>query len=174
MSAVKGRADPAAWRDAGVPEEVISALLRVNDPELPGVNVIDLGIVRDVTMKDGRVQVTITPTYSGCPAMKAIEFDIMTALATRGFEDADVVTVLDPPWTTDWITETGHAALRRLGISPPPKAGGRSALFEAHHPSCPHCGSANTEEISAFGATSCKSLHRCLACREPFEAFKCH
>jgi ring-1,2-phenylacetyl-CoA epoxidase subunit PaaD len=138
----------------------------VPDPELPAVTIADLGILRDVALRaDGRAEVTITPTYSGCPAMVVITLDIARAMAAAGFPDAVVRTVLAPAWTTDWLTPAAHRKLAEAGIAPP-----RRGL----PPACPRCGSTSTETISAFGATACKALHRCLSCREPFEAFKCH
>ena len=137
----------------------------VPDPELPAVTIADLGILRDVALReDGRAEITITPTYSGCPAMAVITLDIERAMEAAGFPDAVVRTVLAPAWTTDWLTPTARRKLAEAGIAPP------------HHgpPTCPQCGSAATETISQFGATACKALHRCLSCREPFEAFKCH
>jgi ring-1,2-phenylacetyl-CoA epoxidase subunit PaaD len=116
--------------------------------------------VRDVT--DGTV--VITPTYTGCPATLAIEADIRTALDRAGLEEMNIRTVLSPPWTTDWISDAGCEKLHAYGIAPPTR----------HATRCPRCGSAHTEEISRFGSTPCKSLHRCLDCREPFDRFKCH
>lgn len=137
----------------------------VPDPELPAVTIAELGILRDVALRaDGRAEVTITPTYSGCPAMVAITLDIGVAMAAAGFPDAVVRTVLAPAWTTDWLTPAAHRKLAEAGIAPPH----RGIL------ACPRCGAVETETISEFGATACKALHRCLACREPFEAFKCH
>lgn len=137
----------------------------VPDPELPAVTIADLGILRDVVLRaDGRAEVTITPTYSGCPAMVMIALDIVTAMDAAGFPDAVVRTVLAPAWSTDWLTPAAHRKLAEAGIAPPRRG----------PPACPRCGSAETETISEFGATACKALHRCRACREPFEAFKCH
>ncbi|HEY2178387.1 MAG TPA: 1,2-phenylacetyl-CoA epoxidase subunit PaaD, partial [Caulobacteraceae bacterium] len=143
-------------------------LAGVADPEIPVVTVLDLGIVRDID-PDGRT-VAITPTYSGCPATAAIETAIRAALAQAGLADTRLVTRLDPPWTTDWITPEGRAKLLAYGIAPPPAS---SRLREAA-PACPHCGSENTEEVSRFGSTPCKALWRCLDCAEPFDRFKCH
>jgi ring-1,2-phenylacetyl-CoA epoxidase subunit PaaD len=137
----------------------------VPDPELPAVTIADLGILRDVALReDGRAEITITPTYSGCPAMAVITLDIERAMETAGFPDAVVRTVLAPAWTTDWLTPTAHRKLTEAGIAPPRRG----------PPACPQCGSTATETISEFGATACKALHRCLSCHEPFEAFKCH
>jgi ring-1,2-phenylacetyl-CoA epoxidase subunit PaaD len=140
---------------------IMDVLAHVMDPEIPVLSVLDLGIVREVT--DDRV--TITPTYTGCPATLAIEQAMRTALDDAGFKDTAIVTTLDPPWTTDWITREGHEKLRRYGIAPP------QAAAQAQ---CPRCGAHDTEEISRFGSTPCKALWRCRACAEPFDRFKCH
>lgn len=147
---------------------------QVPDPELPTVSVVDLGIARDVQYADGRLVVTITPTYSGCPAMREITRDVAVRLAER-FDDVEVRTVLSPPWTTDWITEDGRRKLAASGIAPPgarllPLLAGDSGRPAA----CPHCGSVDLEEISGFGSTACKALWRCTACREPFDYVKAH
>ena len=137
----------------------------VCDPEIPGLSIADLGVLRDIVLADGQVEVRITPTYSGCPAMHAIAQDIQAALAEAGIASARVRLVLSPAWSSDMITPAGHAHLANLGIVPP---------VRGIAPRCPVCGSAKTETLSAFGSTACKSLHRCLSCREPFDAFKCH
>ena len=142
-----------------------AAVVAVEDPEIPVLTIEDLGILRDVRLDGETVEVTITPTYSGCPAMTAIALEIETALSRAGFPRCRVRSVLSPAWTTDWMSEDGRRKLRDYGIAPPDP----SAL-----PCCPRCGAANTEQISAFGSTACKALYRCLACREPFDAFKCH
>ena len=141
--------------------EIRAVLATVMDPEIPVVSVVDLGIVRDVSED----RVTITPTYSGCPATEVIEQSIREALDAAGFRGVKVDTELAPPWTTDWITERGKAALNAYGISPPDLA--KAAT-------CPQCGSADTEEVSRFGSTPCKAQWRCKACLEPFDRFKCH
>lgn len=148
------------------------ALAEVSDPELPFLSVIDLGIVRVIDLKAGRV--VLTPTYSGCPATEIIGLSVANKLAEFGF-DLKVETRLSPAWTTDWITADGRRKLREHGIAPPPEGSGdKRALFPDTPPlACPKCGSTNTELVSAFGATACKALHRCLSCAEPFEAFKC-
>jgi ring-1,2-phenylacetyl-CoA epoxidase subunit PaaD len=132
----------------------------VMDPEIPVVSVVDLGIVRSVHPD----RVTITPTYTGCPATQVIERDIRDALDAAGFRDVAIETELSPPWTTDWISDAGKARLSAYGIAPP----GRGQV------ACPQCGSTDTEEISRFGSTPCKAQWRCRACREPFDRFKCH
>ena len=147
-------------------------LAQVPDPELPTVSVVDLGIARDVVYADGRLVVSITPTYSGCPAMREIETDVRTRLAER-FGDVEVRTVLAPPWTTDWITEEGRRKLAASGIAPP---GARMLplLVTGRPEACPHCGSAAVEELAGFGSTACKALWRCTSCREPFDYVKAH
>lgn len=150
-------------------ERVLDILSHVPDPEIPCVSVVDLGIVRGV--REGTVQ--ITPTYTGCPATAAIERDIRAALDREGLSHLKLETVLFPPWTTDWISEEGREKLRAYGIAPPPKGDPKASLRE-EETSCPRCGSRETEEISRFGSTPCKSLHRCLSCGEPFDRFKCH
>ena len=150
----------AAPKPVPLKERVLEILSHVPDPEIPCVSVVDLGIVRDVT-EDA---VTITPTYTGCPATIAIEADIRAALDRAGLARMKLETTLTPPWTTDWISAEGHEKLRAYGIAPPSV----TATL------CPRCGSEHTEEISRFGSTPCKSLHRCLDCREPFDRFKCH
>jgi ring-1,2-phenylacetyl-CoA epoxidase subunit PaaD len=146
----------------------------VLDPELPMVTIEDLGILRDVTEDDQRrVHVTITPTYSGCPAMETIRDDIVSTLEIAGYQHVDVEFVLSPAWSTDDLTDVGRAKLARAGIAPPgpaPVAGGPVPLaFSAR---CPQCGSLDTRESSRFGSTACKSLWVCRACREPFDHFK--
>jgi ring-1,2-phenylacetyl-CoA epoxidase subunit PaaD len=147
-------------------------LAQVPDPELPTVSVVDLGIARSVEYADGRLLVTITPTYSGCPAMREIEHDVEARLSER-FADVEVRTVLSPPWTTDWITEDGRRKLAGSGIAPP---GVRMLplLLQGRPAACPHCGSAAVEELAGFGSTACKALWRCTSCREPFDYVKAH
>jgi ring-1,2-phenylacetyl-CoA epoxidase subunit PaaD len=151
----------------------------VPDPELPMVTLADLGILRGVDESAGRVVVTITPTYSGCPAMEAIRDDLTWALRGAGYADVEVRTVLTPAWTTDWISAAGRDKLAAAGISPPGAAPRRAAgpvplvLGPSRREvACPRCGSAATELIAAFSATACKELRRCGACREPFEHVK--
>jgi ring-1,2-phenylacetyl-CoA epoxidase subunit PaaD len=146
----------------------------VVDPEIPVLTIADLGVLRDVTVNEGCVEVTITPTYSGCPAMNMIALEIELALARAGFRDARVRTVLSPAWTTDWMNEDGRRKLRDYGIAPPQSATSRRALFGVEQVVCPQCGSKDTEVLSEFGSTSCKALWRCRSCREPFDYFKCH
>jgi ring-1,2-phenylacetyl-CoA epoxidase subunit PaaD len=149
---------------------VRSALAGVLDPEIPCVSVVDLGIVREIAED----HVTITPTYTGCPATIAIERMIRDALDAAGFPGVRIDTVLSPAWSTDWISEDGREKLRAYGIAPPPKGAHAASLNNETRAACPRCGSANTEEISRFGSTPCKALWRCKACAEPFDRFKCH
>ena len=149
----------------------------VTDPEVPVLTVNDLGIIRDVRLaEDGALEVVITPTYSGCPAMGVIEVNIRAALQEGGFDQVRVVTVLSPAWTTDWLSADGRRKLLEYGIAPPAEASlDKKALFgERKALVCPHCGSSDTEMISQFGSTACKALFRCRECLEPFDYFKCH
>lgn len=150
-----------------------AAVSEVTDPELPVLTIADLGVLRDITEHEGAVEVQITPTYSGCPAMSVITLEVELALARAGIAGR-VRTVLSPAWTTDWMTEDGRRKLREYGIAPPARTASRRALFGEEDVACPRCGSAKTERIAEFGSTSCKALWRCLACREPFDHFRCH
>jgi ring-1,2-phenylacetyl-CoA epoxidase subunit PaaD len=134
-----------------------------------------MGILRDVRLAaDGRtVDVAITPTYSGCPAMDVIALDIVTALAKAGFPEVRIERVLSPAWTTDWLSPAAREKLSANGIAPPVRAEGKRALFAETAVACPHCGSTETERVSEFGSTACKANYRCRACREPFQYFKC-
>ena len=147
---------------------------QVVDPEIPVLTIADLGVLRDVAVRDGHVEVTITPTYSGCPAMNMIAVEIELALERAGFRDSKIRTTLSPAWTTDWMSEDGRRKLREYGIAPPQATTSRRALFGVEQVACPQCGSSDTEVLSEFGSTSCKALWRCKSCREPFDHFKCH
>lgn len=149
-----------------------AAAAAVADPEIPVLTIADLGILRDVKVAAGSVEVIITPTYSGCPAMHAIALDLQTALQNAGFAAAKVTTVLSPAWSSDWITQVGRAKLAAYGIAPP-VAGQRGAPFGEQQVACPRCNSSDTERLSEFGSTACKALWRCRACAEPFDYFKC-
>ncbi len=150
------------------------AAATVVDPEIPVLTIADLGVLRDVAVNDGQVEVAITPTYSGCPAMNMIGLEIELALAREGIHQAKVRTVLSPAWTTDWMSDDGRRKLLQYGIAPPQAASSRRALFGEQQVACPQCGSEHTELLSEFGSTSCKALWRCKSCREPFDYFKCH
>jgi ring-1,2-phenylacetyl-CoA epoxidase subunit PaaD len=167
--------------DGAGPDPVTAAravAAAVPDPELPMVTVADLGILRDVAAEDGRLVVTITPTYSGCPALREIAHDLRRRLGEAGFADVTVRTALAPPWSSDWISAEGHRKLRAAGIAPPlaaPRSPGPVplTLTVSRGPvACPRCGSRDTAPTAAFGATACKALYRCEACREPFEYVK--
>lgn len=165
------------------PAEVWDWLSRVPDPEIPVISLTDLGIIRDVAWDDDILVVTVTPTYSGCPATSIINLDIEAALRDHGIERLRLVRQLSPPWTTDWISTEGREKLRAYGIAPPvdgtaadarlagriARLGGASDLTIA----CPRCGSTHTEKISQFGSTPCKASYRCKDCLEPFDYFKC-
>lgn len=146
-------------------ETVWSWLDEVPDPEIPVISLTDLGIIRELAWDNGTLEVTVTPTYSGCPATSIINLDIETALREKGIEKVVLKRQLSPAWTTDWLSEAGRAKLEAYGIAPPQPAGG------PQH--CPHCKSAEVEKISQFGSTPCKAQWRCTDCMEPFDYFKC-
>ncbi len=160
--------------DEALRARALQAVEAVCDPEIPVLTIADLGVLRDVGVRGGQVEVTITPTYSGCPAMNAIQLDIEMALERAGIRGGHVRTVLHPAWTTDWMTEEGRRKLLEYGVAPPKAGGGRRGLFGTEEVACPQCGSSNTRVLSEFGSTSCKALWRCEDCREPFDYFKCH
>lgn len=147
----------------------------VPDPEIPVLTIEDLGILRDVTVADaGLVRVTITPTYSGCPAMDAIRADVTAALQTEGYDDVQVDLVLAPAWSTDWMSDEGRRKLEEYGVAPPAPRAAVEPVPVTLTLRCPRCGSPDTRELSRFGSTACKSLWACNACREPFDHFKNH
>jgi len=164
----------AMLSDADLRQRAWEVAAQVVDPEIPVLTIADLGVLREVVIHDGGVEVAITPTYSGCPAMNMIALEIELALEREGFRKPKVRTVLSPAWTTDWMSEAGRRKLREYGIAPPLPASSRRALFGVQAVACPQCGSENTELLSEFGSTSCKALWRCKSCREPFDYFKCH
>lgn len=157
--------EPAVWR----------ALEHVMDPEIPVLSVVELGIVRYAYWEsDKRLYVGITPTYSGCPATEVIRRAVREALDASGYGDAVLEEVLSPPWTSEWVTESGRRKLESFGISPPAKTVfSPRHLFHAPIVHCPRCGSAATERVSEFGSTPCKAHYRCVSCLEPFDYFKC-
>lgn len=146
-------------------DQVKDWLDHVPDPEIPVISLMDLGVVRNVAWQDDTLEVTVTPTYSGCPATRVIQMDIETALRDRGIKKLTLIEQIAPPWTTDWLSDKGRAQLTSYGIAPPHSAKGPAA--------CPHCGSAAVEKISQFGSTPCKAQWRCTDCLEPFDYFKC-
>jgi ring-1,2-phenylacetyl-CoA epoxidase subunit PaaD len=164
-------------------EMVWGWLAEVPDPEIPVISIVDLGIVRKVSIDDALCVVTITPTYSGCPAMTVIAEAVTEALQRRGVAQLRIATRLSPAWTTDWMSEPGKRALTTYGIAPPVQqavdiSGLRNGVGRRAAPdpevACPHCGSARTSIVSRFGSTPCKALYKCLDCLEPFDYFKCH
>jgi ring-1,2-phenylacetyl-CoA epoxidase subunit PaaD len=160
-------------------EDINGWLAAVTDPEVPVLTIADLGIIRNITISEQNgspaVKVTITPTYSGCPAMDVIAINIRMALGSHGVRYVEIENQISPAWTTDWMTEEGKQKLKAYGIAPPNrKAYQALGLFEEDEISCPRCGSERTEMVSNFGPTSCKALFKCLSCSEPFEHFKCH
>jgi ring-1,2-phenylacetyl-CoA epoxidase subunit PaaD len=154
-------------------DRALAAAAAVVDPEIPVLTLEDLGVLRGVERRDGRIVVKLTPTYTGCPATLAIQLAVETALADAGLPDARVQTVLSPPWSTDQITDEGRRKLREFGIAPPNRASGLRALFAEETVACPKCGSTSTAKVSEFGSTACKALWRCESCAEPFDYFKC-
>lgn len=159
-------------------EQVYAWLQEVPDPEIPVLSVVDLGVVRDVAFEGDACVVVITPTYSGCPAMREITEDIRQVLGRHGVGEVRVDTRLSPAWTTDWMSEKGRAALKGYGIAAPAQRAidisGISRRNAGPAIECPRCGSCDTRLISNFGSTSCKALYRCVSCREPFDYFKTH
>jgi ring-1,2-phenylacetyl-CoA epoxidase subunit PaaD len=159
-------------------EQARRAAEAVADPEMPMLTLADLGVLRGVEVAGDRAVVTITPTYTGCPAMATIRADLVLALTAAGFAEVDVRTSLSPAWSTDWITERGRRALAAHGIAPPAAAGPAHGagpvdlLLQPSVPACPRCGSPATRELSRFGATPCTSLHVCRSCAEPFDKVK--
>jgi len=151
----------------------LAVIETVADPELPFLTIGEMGILRDVRLAGDALEVVITPTYSGCPAMDIIAVDITTALAKTGFGSVRVTRALSPAWTTDWLSPAARDKLRANGIAPPERPQGKRALFAATEVACPTCSSRSTERVSEFGSTPCKAHYRCLACRESFQYFKC-
>ena len=158
-------------------QTIYSYLEEINDPEVPVLSIIDLGIVRDVKMNDEELEVIITPTYTGCPAMDMITATIKIQLATLGFKKVKVTQALSPVWTTEWMSEEGKRKLKEYGIAPPnPKQQvcDQKLFAAAEAVQCPQCNSYHTHRISEFGSTACKALYQCDDCKEPFDYFKCH
>jgi len=157
--------------------KIRSILEQVNDPEVPVLSVMDLGIVREIKQAGEEIEIVITPTYSGCPAMDVISLNIKMALLAEGYKKVTVKNVLSPAWTTDWMTERGKQKLKEYGIAPPniKQQVCNHGEFEADEAvQCPHCNSWHTQRVSEFGSTACKALYQCLDCKEPFDYFKCH
>ena len=151
-------------------KKIWDILETVCDPEVPVLSILDLGIVRDIKINADEVEVIITPTYSGCPAMDAISIDIRLKLIEHGYKKLKITSILSPAWTTDWMSEEGKRKLKAYGIAPPH----RSDVSSDRLIECPQCNSSNTRLISQFGSTACKALYQCNDCKEPFDYFKCH
>jgi ring-1,2-phenylacetyl-CoA epoxidase subunit PaaD len=170
----------AMLSDADLRRRAWDAASQVVDPEIPVLTIADLGVLRDIAVSDGHVEVAITPTYSGCPAMNMIALEIELALERAGIARPKIRTVLSPAWTTDWMSEAGKAKLEKYGIAPPSghttvdgkavRHAGPVRLSLAVK--CPQCSSLNTKELTRFGSTSCKALYVCQDCKEPFDYFK--
>lgn len=160
-------------RNAAEVKELWDLLDQVKDPEVPVLSIWDLGILRDVEREGDRIVVTITPTYSGCPAMNTITDDVIAALKANGYDDVEVKTKLSPAWSSEWMSPEGRRKLRNYGIAPPEDAElDEDGLTPDAHAQCPHCGSRDTRRISEFGSTACKALFQCNDCNEPFDYFK--
>lgn len=155
-------------------ERALAAAAGVVDPEIPVLTIADLGVLRRVRVAGDTVELEITPTYSGCPAMRVIELELAAALRRAGIDKFRIATVLSPAWTTDWLSAEGRRKLAQFGIAPPSGKASRGALFGVDRVDCPRCSSSETERIAQFGSTACKALYRCRACAEPFDYFKCH
>ena len=159
-------------------ERILDYLGEVKDPEIPVLSIVDMGIVRNIVMHDDdEIEVFITPTYTGCPAMDMITMQIRILLATLGFRKFRVTQVLSPAWTTEWMSEEGKNRLREYGIAPPnprQQVCDEKLFAAAEAVQCPHCNSYHTHRVSEFGSTACKALYQCDDCKEPFDYFKCH
>lgn len=158
-------------------EKILQLLEEVNDPEVPVLSVMDLGIVRGVEIKDGKIIISITPTYSGCPAMDVIRMNIRLKMLENGYKNTEIKTILSPAWTTEWMTQSGKQKLKAFGIAPPNPSHSvcdLNAFQEDEAVQCPHCNSYNTQIVSRFGSTACKALYKCNDCSEPFDYFRSH
>jgi len=166
MNQLQQHIDPSATE-----KNIWEILQTVPDPEIPVLSVLDLGIIREIKVQEDEVEVVITPTYSGCPAMDAISIDIKLKLAEHGYKKIKITSILSPAWTTDWMSEEGKKKLKAYGITPPIL---RSDDASDRKIECPQCHSHNTKLLSQFGSTACKALYQCNDCKEPFDYFKCH
>ena len=155
-------------------KEIYDLIAGIPDPEIPVITIEDLGILREVKVTTDKIIISITPTYSGCPAMNAIEKDIKEILNRFDVGPFEIKTVFSPVWTTDWISDEAKEKLRVYGISPPEKSSNDINVLLNRQLHCPRCNSTNTELISQFGSTACKALYKCKDCLEPFDHFKCH
>lgn len=173
---MKQDVDADVVRSAEQEQKIWNILREVKDPEVPVLSVLDLGIVRSVQVNGDKINITITPTYSGCPAMDVISMDIRLKLMEKGYRNVTIGQQLSPAWTTDWMTEEGKQKLKQYGIAPPnPKQQFcKEEMFVAEAVQCPRCESFNTKLISQFGSTACKAMYVCNDCKEAFDYFKCH
>lgn len=155
--------------------QIITALSQIPDPEIPVISIAELGVIRDVIVSDNAVEVILTPTYSGCPAMKQMEDDIRTKLLELGFLNILLTTVYNPPWTTDWLTAEAKLKLQNYGIAPPEESTTDKSFLTGNKKNitCPRCKTTNTYMVSQFGSTACKALYKCNNCLEAFDYFKC-
>ncbi len=155
-------------------DQILSWLHEIPDPEIPVISIVELGVIRDLTFNGNTLEVTITPTYSGCPAMKQMEEDVIKKLNEKGFSKININTVYEPAWTTDWISAEARLKLQNYGIAPPEGSRDKTALMgEPKSVTCPRCKSKNSEMVSQFGSTACKALYKCKDCLEVFDYFKC-
>ncbi len=162
---------------AHIKDCIWNILKTIPDPEIPVINIVELGVVRDVDVSKNGVVITITPTYMGCPAMTFFENEIKTNLETLGYKNVKIKKIYTPAWTTDWISDEAKQKLKEYGIAPPVgKSGLKSELFQSNSTSvnCPYCSDSKTRLINEFGSTACKALYHCDSCNQPFEYFKCH
>jgi ring-1,2-phenylacetyl-CoA epoxidase subunit PaaD len=157
-------------------QQIWELLNEVKDPEVPVLSILDLGIVRSIKTEGNQIQITITPTYSGCPAMDVISMDVRLKLLEHGYKNIEIIQSLSPAWTTDWMSEEGKRKLKEFGIAPPnPKQQFcKEEMFQQEAVQCPLCNSYHTERISQFGSTACKAIYQCNECKETFDYFKCH
>jgi ring-1,2-phenylacetyl-CoA epoxidase subunit PaaD len=156
-------------------QDILTVLGRIPDPEIPVISLVELGVVRAVKIDGTSIEVTITPTYSGCPAMKQMEDDVRKALVEEGFESIQIKTIYTPAWTTDWMSAEAKLKLQKYGIAPPEESTSDKSFITGKHKAvtCPHCKSTNTALVSQFGSTACKALYKCNECLEAFDYFKC-
>ncbi len=156
-------------------ESIFSLLSEIPDPEIPVISIVELGVIRDVIISRKDIEVIITPTYSGCPAMKQMEDDVRKKMQEQGFENIKITTVYNPAWTTDWLSEEAKLKLQKYGIAPPEESTTDKSFLtgKPKHVTCPRCKSKNTVMISQFGSTACKALYKCNECLEVFDYFKC-
>ena len=156
-------------------QQVMNFLHEIPDPEIPVIDIVELGVIREVSIINNSAEITITPTYSGCPAMKQMEDDIKKKLIDKGFKEVKIKTIFHPAWTTDWITEEAKEKLNKYGIAPPEHTSIDKAVLlgKERIVKCPRCTSTKTKIVSQFGSTACKALYQCSDCMEPFDYFKC-